>query len=180
MSLNSEEYLLKTLAEYNEEIGRLEEQEPSGELIEALANRGNVLSMLELYSSSLDDLKYAAALTEEIETDPGTFIYVHTALGKMCGQLGLDAAPHLRKAAEKLDKLNGTARHFDSKRAVRTCMDSSDLLIEEDEETALIYLNKTIELTSGKTDPWMENCRISALFDIGNIEFDSERYDDAL
>ena len=74
MSLNSEEYLLKTLAEYNEEIGRLEEQEPSGELIEALANRGNVLNMLELYSSSLDDLKYAAALTEEIETDPGTFI----------------------------------------------------------------------------------------------------------
>ena len=184
----SEDYLEKALSEYNDKVNDLESAGDSEELLEAYVNSGCVLKMLEHYTSSLEDLESAAEMADKIGTDDGTYVKMYSALGELYQHFGMDASEPLGKAASRLNKISSSSHHFDSRRVVSMCISSSEVLLEDGfYKEALPCLEKALDSTDSKMDPWMRNRRMEA-YDLMGELYDSiedpakaiECYDEAI
>ncbi len=164
MRSSSETYLEKALSEYNEAVNALEPDGPSEELLEAYVNRGCVLSMLEHYTSAMEDVVAASEMAESMEVDDGTYVKLYCMMGELSDRFGIDPAEPLSKAASRLGPVGPGSRHFDMRGLVRTCILSAELLMTGgDYEACLPFLEKAEECTYSKLDAWSLNRRMEAL-----------------
>ena len=176
----SESYLERALSDYNDKVNSLEPAGDSDELLEAYVNRGCVLEMLEHYTSSLEDLESAAEMADRIGTDDGTFVKLYSTLGGLYQHFGMDSLGPLAKAATRLGRITSSSHHFDSRRVVSTCIRSAEILLDDGyDREALPFLEKALEATDGKIDPWTRNRRMEVHDLLGELYDTIEDYSKA-
>ena len=167
---SSEAYLEKALSEYNEAVNALEPGGDSEELLEAYVNRGRVLSMLEHYTSAMDDLETASEMASRIGADDGTYVKMYAALGELSDRFGMDPVKPLAKAADRLGSVGPSSRHFDMRGLVRTCISSAEILMDADDYvTCMPFLEKAEACTASKMDTWSLNRRMEVLSLLGEV-----------
>ena len=174
MSGSSDEYLEKALSEYNAKVNGLEPAGDSEDLLEAYVNRGCILSMMEHYTSALDDLQAASEIESRIGSDDGTYVKMKTELGKLYSHFGTDPQEIYSDASARLRWIHPSSRHFDAKKIVGMCLESADILLEfSHTQDCIPYLDKALESTGSKIDPWMRNRRMEAFNLLGEV-YDTE------
>lgn len=169
-----EDYLEEALSEYNDKVNALESEGDSEELLEAYVNRGCILSMMEHFTSALEDLETASKMESRIGADDGTFVKMNSELGKLYSHFGIDPQVLYADVAARLQWIGATSRHFDLKGVVSMCLDSAEILLEFGHPSdSHPFLEKALETTQAKMDPWMKNRRVEALNLMGE-EYDAE------
>lgn len=158
----ADSHLEATLEELNDRVNDLELSGDRTGLLEALVNRGIVLSMMEYRTSAIDDLETAAGLAEELESDgigvdAGTAVKIHVTLGSLVFDQDGDPVEEYYLASLRLRDLGPGSNHYDARSIVRMCISvCEDLIDSEHPEDCGPFLDKGMEVASGH-DPWSLN-----------------------
>ena len=164
--MSSDDHLEEALREYNERIERLETEGSVSDLLEAYINRGTVFMLMESYISADGDFEDAIDIIEDEEAagnpvDVGLYIRAYESRGQMNrGSDDLVMLSDYRKIASRLPELDTSTRYFQLKDIVRLCTGcAEDLMDESHWNDALPFVEKGIEIISGKLGVWEDNRR---------------------
>ena len=163
MSPSFDEHLEAMLQDCNDRVNLLEEKEGSDEdMLDALINRGSVLSMMESYTSALSDFNDAVDIIYKMEkegkkVDPGSFVRVFVSRGELFGsedQMAEDYA----MASTRLNEVEEGTKYYDRKKIVRMCLDCGEDLLEGGHPGgAPPFMDKLFEMLNGRDDDWSRN-----------------------
>lgn len=165
----ADSHLETVLEELNDKVNALESSGGREELMEAYANRGFVLSMMDYRTSALDDLVSAADILDDLESggaeiDPGLFFKIHCVTASVLSAMGQDPGDEYALAASRIGAVNARSRGFDARSLIRLCVDSAEDLMDSDEPEGIVpYIGKALDLTQARTDPWSLNMRFHTL-----------------
>lgn len=165
----ADSHLETVLRELNDRVNELESSGGREELMEAYANRGFVLAMMDYRTSALDDLVSAADILDGLESDgaevdPGLFFRIHCVTASVLSALGQDPGDEYALAASRIGSVTARSRGLDARSLIRLCVDSAEDLMDSDEpEGTAPYTGKALDLTQARTDPWSLNMRFHAL-----------------
>ena len=165
MTLSFDEHLEAVLQDCNNRVHLLEESERSdGEMLDALINRGSVLTMMEYYTSALSDLEDAVDIVIKIESGGGTvdaesFVRALVSRGKLYKDMAPDRmAEDYAVASTRLGEINKETKFFDRKKMVRMCLDCcEDLLDNGHPEGTPPFIDKLYTMLVGRDDDWSKN-----------------------
>jgi hypothetical protein len=165
MTLSFDEHLEAVLQDCNNRIHQLEESGCSEEeMLDALINRGSVLSIMEYNTSALSDFEDAINIIIRIEVGGGTveagsFVRVFASRGGLCGSADPDQmAEDYAVAATRLGELGNSSKFFDRKKIVRMCLDCcEDLLDNGHPEGTPPFIDKLYLMLVGRNDNWSRN-----------------------
>jgi tetratricopeptide (TPR) repeat protein len=158
-----DEHLEVMLRDCNDRINQLEGSEYSDEdMLDALINRGSVLSMMEYYTSSLSDLNDAVDLIIKMEgggkhVDAGSFVRAFVSRGGLIEDLD-HIAEDYAMASTRLAELGDDSRFYDRKKIVRMCLDCCEDLLDIGHPGGVVpFVDKMYELLIGRDDDWSRN-----------------------
>jgi len=158
-----DEHLEALLQDCNNRINQLEESGCSDEeMLDALINRGSVLSMMEYYTSALSDFNDAIDIIIMMEesgrsVDPGSFVRVFVSRGELSADAD-NIAGDYAIASSRLKEVKANTKYFDRKKIIRMCLDcSEDLLQNGHPEGTASFVDKLYEMLVGHDDDWSRN-----------------------
>jgi tetratricopeptide (TPR) repeat protein len=170
MAPSADEHLASALREYNSKVDDMERSGTKEELLDALVNRGIVLSMMDSYVSAILDFDDAVEIINEIENggvkvDAGVFVKTFVSRGEIyAGDDGRYMADDYAVAASRLPELNENSRYFDRKKIINMCLDCCEDLIGEGFNTELFpFADKAHSLLIAKEDDWSRNRYVEVL-----------------
>lgn len=183
-----DEHLEAVLEDCNNRINNLEDSGGSDEeYLDALINRGSVLSMMEYYTAAISDFDDAVELITNIEknggkVDAGSFIKTLVSRGELYGPDDSDSmAEDYMLASTRLRELNENSKHFDRKRIIATCLNCTEDLIDIRFSDAVSpFVDKLYELLVGRDDVWSRNRYLETLNLSAQAMSDMELQDEAL
>ena len=163
MLTSSDEHLEAMLQDCNDRVNHLEESDCSDEdMLDALINRGSVLSMMEYYTSALSDFNDAAEILLRMEregkhSDPGSFVRVFVSRGELLGDSG-QMAEDYAIASTRLNEVGENTKFYDKKKIVRMCLDCCEDLLDSGHPGGTPpFVDKLYEMLVGRDDPWSKN-----------------------
>ncbi len=169
MALSFDEHLEAVLQDCNDRINQLEDSDHSDiEMLDALINRGSVLSMMEYYTSALSDFEDAADLIAKIErkgesVDPGSFVRVFVSRGELYGDDGRMADDYAI-ASVRLGEVREGSKFYDRKKIIRMCLDCCEDLLDAGYPGATApFVDKLYSLLVGHDDDWSRNRYVETL-----------------
>lgn len=183
-----DEHLEAALTDCNDRINQLEDSGGTREeFLDALINRGSVLSMMEYYTSAVSDFDDAIDLIQEMEdsgerVDAGSYVRAYVSRGELhnidnSGQTVEDYAV----ASLRLSELNENSKFYDRKKIIRMCLDCvEDLLDAGYPDETSSYIDKMFSLLVGKDDDWSRNRYVEMLNFSGQAMMDMEVSDQAM
>ncbi|MCL2295635.1 MAG: hypothetical protein FWC29_00945 [Methanomassiliicoccaceae archaeon] len=158
-----DERLEAMLQDCNDRVNDLEESEGSEEeMLDALINRGSVLSMMESYTSALSDFNDAVDIIIQMEkekkrVDPGSFVRVFVSRGELYGDRD-QMAEDYAIASTRLGEVGENTKFYDRKKIIRMCTDCCEDLLESGHSgEAYPFLDKLNEMLAGHKDDWSRN-----------------------
>ena len=158
-----DEHLEALLQDCNDRVNHLDELGGSDEeMLDALINRGSVLSMMEYYTSALSDFNDAVDIIIRTEregkkTDPGSFVRVFVSRGELNGNSD-QMAEDYAMASTRLNEINENTKFYDRKKIIRMCLDCcEDLLDSEHPVETSSFIDKLNEMLAGRDDSWSKN-----------------------
>ncbi|MCL2032508.1 MAG: hypothetical protein FWG96_04495 [Methanomassiliicoccaceae archaeon] len=171
MSPSLDEHLEAVLQDCNDRINRLEESGCSDdEMLDALINRGSVLSMMEYYMSALSDLNDAVDIIVKMEragkqADPGSFIRVFVSRGELYAENDPDQmAEDYAIASARLHEFGEDSKLYDRKKVIQMCLDCcEDLLSGGHPEGTSPFIDKLYTMLIGHDDDWSKNRYLETL-----------------
>ncbi|MCL1811816.1 MAG: hypothetical protein FWG41_06365 [Methanomassiliicoccaceae archaeon] len=160
-----DDHLEATLQDCNNRINSLEGSGGSDEeMLDALVNRGSVLSMMEYYTSALSDFEDAVDIIIRMETegktaDAGSFVRVFVSRGELYGDSDSDRlVEDYAIASTRLNELGENTKFYDRKKVVRMCLDCcEDLLDCGRPDGTAPFVGKLYEMLVGRDDVWSKN-----------------------
>ncbi|MDR3205938.1 MAG: hypothetical protein LBT41_02405 [Candidatus Methanoplasma sp.] len=183
---SSEEHLESALKEYNDRVNALEEEGSDVDLLDALINRGCVLSMMGHCVSALSDFDDAAEIAGRIEdgggeVDAGAYVKLFVSRGEAGGgKHPEDMAADYSLAASRLKKLSDGSRYYDGRKTVYMCIRCcGDLYDCGFPAIAGPFIEKAYSLLACKDDDWSRNRYAEVLNLEGAILFDADDMDGA-
>lgn len=163
-------HLEKALAEYNDKVDKLDREEPSMELLDALINRGTVLSMLDYTTSAKEDFDDAVDLIRTFEkqgihVDPGYYVRAYVSRAELYSEdEGDSALRDYGQAAEHLNDLRPDSKYYNKKSIADMCSVAIHSLGDMDElDTARPFIDKGLEITSDEDSDYFKNIRLDLL-----------------
>ena len=169
MPRSFDEHLEALLQDCNDRVNRLEGSGGSEEeMLDALINRGSILSMMEYFTSALSDFNDAIDIILRMEkkgkqADPGSFIRVFVSRGELNGDSG-QMAEDYAIASTRLGEVNENSKFYDRKKMIRMCMDCcEDLLDNEHPGEATPFIEKLYEMLTDPGDNWSKNRYLETL-----------------
>jgi hypothetical protein len=188
MSPSFDDHLEVALEDYNDKISKLEASGGTPEeFLDALVNRGSILSMMEYYVSAISDFDDAIGIIAELENegkevDPGSFIKAYVSRGELMSTENTNLiVEDYVTAASRLKKLNKNSKYFDERKIVMMCMNCSEDLVDCGfPGEAVPFIEKLYEILPGKTDNWSLNRYLETLNLDGQAMNDLSNQDQAL
>ena len=188
-----DEHLESMLRDCNDRINQLEVSGSSDEdMLDALINRGSVLSMMEYYTSALSDFNDAADLIAQMErggktADPGSFVRVFVSRGELNAD-PTQMAEDYSIASTRLAEVKENTKFYDRKKIIRMCTDCCEDLIDNGLPGGTPpYIDKLYEMLVGRDDDWsrnryLETMNLSAqsMFDLGMEDEAMEYFSEAV
>ena len=169
MPQSFDEHLEAMLQDCNDRVNSIEESEGSEEeMLDALINRGSVLSMMESYTSALSDFNDAVDIILWMEkegkrVDPGSFVRVFVSRGELYGDRDQMAGDYAM-ASTRLGEIGENTKFYDRKKIIRMCMDCcEDLLDSGYPGETHPFIDKLHEMLTGREDSWSKNRYIEML-----------------
>ncbi|MCL2295469.1 MAG: hypothetical protein FWC29_00090 [Methanomassiliicoccaceae archaeon] len=163
MSPSFDDHLEAILQDCNDRVNQLEESGGSDEeMLDALINRGSVLSMMEYYTAALSDFDDAVDIIVRTEkagkaVDPGCFVRSFVSRGELVADKDQTAEDYV-VASTRLRELNDNSKFCDRKKTVWICLDCGrDLIYSGHPEGAVPFADKLYEMLTGKDDSWSRN-----------------------
>lgn len=163
-------HLEKALAEFNSKVDYLSRQEASIELLDALINRGSVLSMLDYITSAKEDFDDAITLigtleNQGIEIDPGYYVRAFVSRADLYPEDDKTTAlADYASAAEHLADLHPGSKYYDKKTIAGMCSLATRSIGDLDHlSLARPFISKGLEMTSGEDMPYFKNIRLGLL-----------------
>jgi tetratricopeptide (TPR) repeat protein len=158
-----DEHLEVMLQDCNDRVNYLEESGGSEEeMLDALVNRGSVLSMMEYYTSALSDFNDAVDIILQMESegkqvDPGTFVRVYLSRGELYGDSGQTAEDYAA-ASTRLGEVEDGTKFYDRKKIIRACLDCCEDLLDSGHPGGTPpFIDKLYEMLAGREDDWSKN-----------------------
>jgi hypothetical protein len=188
MSPSFDDHLEVALEDYNDKISKLETSEGTPEeFLDALINRGSVLSMMEYYISAISDFNDAIEIIEKLEkkgkeVDPGSFIKAYVSRGELMSSENVDQTVEDYVAAtSRLKKLNKDSKYFDERKIVMMCINCSEDLVDNGFPGEVVpFFEKLYDILPNKTDNWSLNRYLETLNLGGQAMNDLSDQDQAL
>ena len=182
-----DDHLEALLKDCNDRINQLEDSNGTDEeMLEALINRGSVLSMMEYYTSALSDFEDAVDLIVEMEKDgkqveAGSFVRVFVSRGELYGDTDRDQmAEDYSIASTRVNEIAPGSRYYDRKRIIRMCLDCSEDLLDCDRpNNASVFIEKLYSLLIGYEDNWSRNRYLETLNIAGHSMNEMNMHDEA-
>jgi tetratricopeptide (TPR) repeat protein len=182
-----DDHLEELLKDCNDRINELEESgDPGGEMLDALINRGSVLSMMEYYTSALSDFDDAADVIFEMEregkrVDAGSFVRVFVSRGELYGDIDHDQmAEDYSIASTRLSEVAADSKYYDRKKIIRMCLDcSEDLLDNRHPDRISPFIDKLYTQLIGRDDDWSKNRYLEMLNIVGHSMVEMKAEDEA-
>ncbi|AGI47782.1 hypothetical protein TALC_00786 [Thermoplasmatales archaeon BRNA1] len=167
---SSDEHLERALSEYNEAVNRLEADGPSTELLDALINRGRILSMMDSWVTAMEDFNDAVDIIDTLsregkKVDAGTYVMAYISRGILQGEKD-DKAMYddYMAASVRLPEVGEKSRFYDRKSLIKECIDCAGDLVEADlQDGADPFIEKALSLLVGYDDPWSRNRYFEAM-----------------
>ncbi|MDR1691035.1 MAG: hypothetical protein LBR42_04230 [Candidatus Methanoplasma sp.] len=165
MSPSFDEHLEAILEDCNNRVNRLEGSEgQKSELLEALINRGKVLSMMELYTSAISDFDEAIDIIKELEnegkeTDAGSYVRAFISRGELYGiESPEQMAEDYITASARLNELDENSKHYDRKKIITMCMACCEDLIDAGYPSEVsVFIDELYKMLIGRDDDWSRN-----------------------
>jgi len=165
MSLSFDEHLEAVLQDCNNRVHQLGGSGGSDEeMLDALINRGIVLSMMEYYTSALSDLDEAVDIIIGMEesgrtADAESFVRVFVSRGELYGDMDPgQMTDDYAVASTRLSEIGKGTKFFDRKKIVRMCLDCcEDLLDNGRPEGTAPFVDKLYSMLVGCDDDWSRN-----------------------
>jgi len=188
MSPSFDEHLEAALKDHNDKISKLETSGgTSEEFLDALINRGSILSMMEYYVSAISDFDDAIAIIAELEeegktVDPGSFIKAYVSRGELMSpeNMGQTVEDYIT-AASRLSKLEITSKYFDERKIVVMCINCCEDLVDSEFPGEIApFIEKLYEILPRKKDNWSLNRYLEMLNLDGQATADLSHPDQAL
>ncbi|MCL2148974.1 MAG: hypothetical protein FWH47_06535 [Methanomassiliicoccaceae archaeon] len=163
-----DEHLEAVLQDCNDRVNRLEEAGcPDAEMLDALIDRGSVLSMMEHYTSALSDLEDAVDMIIRMEregepVDPGSFVRVFVSRGGIYAESdpGMMADDYAI-ASMRLHEFDEGSRLYDRRKVVQMCLGCCEGLLNGGRpEGVPPFADKIRAELAGLTDGWSRNRRL--------------------
>lgn len=176
------------LSDCNERVNQLDEKGGTEEeYLDALLNRGSVLSMMEYYTSAVSDFDDAVDIIRNMaengkEVDAGRYVKALVSRGELYSLDSLDMmAEDYSLAATRISELNENSRYYDRKRIVTMCLDCSEDLVDAGYLDAVSpFIDKAYELLVGHDDKWSRNRYLDMLNISGRAMSDAGVFDKAV
>ena len=163
MHSSFDEHLEAMLQDCNDRVNQLEESESSDEeMLDALINRGSVLSMMEYYTSALSDFNDAVDIILKLEkegkrADPGSFVRIFVSRGELLGNKD-QMAEDYATASIRLGEVGVNTKFYDRKKIIRMCLDCSEDLLDNGHHGGTPpFVDKLYEMLIGYDDDWSKN-----------------------
>lgn len=161
-------HLEKALAEFNSKVDDLSRREDSIELLDALINRGAVLSMLDYVTSAKEDFDDAILLMDRlagkgVAIDAGYYVRAYVSRAELYPEGEEESAlADYQKAIGHLADLRPGSKYYDKKNIAEMCSISTQSIGDlERLSLARPFIDKGLEMTSGedssfsKTSAWV-------------------------
>ncbi len=189
-----DEHLEAALKDCNNRINQLEEDGSDEDLLDALINRGSVLSMMEYYTSAMSDFDDAIDIIQSMESkdigiDAGSYVRAYLSRGELHS---MDNSEQMVEdysvASTRLSEINEDSKYYDRRKIIRTCLDCCEDLLDAGypDETAS-FIDKLYVLLVGRDDDWSRNRYVEmlnisgqAMTDLGMDEQAMEHYSDSI
>jgi tetratricopeptide (TPR) repeat protein len=160
-----DDHLDAVLRDCNNRIDQLEESGGTDEeMLDALINRGSVLSIMEYYTAALSDFDDAVDVIIRIEkagkrVDSGSFVRVFVSRGELYGQNDADQmAEDYGIASTHLHDFGEDSKLYDRKKIILMCLDCcEDLLDNGHPEGTSPFVDKLYTMLAGHDDDWSTN-----------------------
>ncbi|MDR3074880.1 MAG: hypothetical protein LBU30_02430 [Candidatus Methanoplasma sp.] len=183
-----DEHLEAILEDCNNRVNLLEETGGSKEeFLDALVNRGSVLSMMEYYTSAISDLCDAIEMIREMEregvtADAGIYIRAFILKGELCRTEDPDQmAEDYATASMRLSEIGENSRYYDRKRIINKCLDCcEDLIDTEHPGETHPFIEKLYVMLTGHDDDWSRNRYVELLNLNAQAMYDMDMDDQAL
>lgn len=163
-------HLEKALAEFNSKVDDLSRKDASIELLDALINRGAVLSMLDYITSAKEDFDDAILLIKTfekdgVEIDPGYYVRAYAARADLYGEGEEESAlEDYRSAAQHLAGLHPGSKYYDKKTIADLCSIATRSIGDlEQLSEARPFIDKGLEVTAGEDTLFFRNIRLGLL-----------------
>jgi tetratricopeptide (TPR) repeat protein len=181
-----DEHLEAVLRDCNDRINQLEGSYTTDEeMLDALINRGSVLSMMEYYTSALADFNDAVDLIVKMErdgkaVDPGSFVRVFVSRGELNADPG-HMAEDYSIASTRLGEIKEDTKFYDRKKIIRMCLDCcEDLLDNGIPGETPPFIDKLYEMLVGRDDDWSRNRYLEMMNLSAQSMFDMNMEDEAM
>jgi len=166
-----DDHLETALKDYNNKIGEMETSGgTSEEFLDALINRGSILSMMEYYVSAISDFDDAITIIGELEEggkeiDSGSFVKAYVSRGELMSSESFNqTVEDYITAASRLKKLNRNSKYFDERKIVMMCINCSEDLIDNGFPREVVpFIEKLYDILPNKTDNWSLNRYLETL-----------------
>ncbi|MDR0309895.1 MAG: hypothetical protein LBH88_03975 [Candidatus Methanoplasma sp.] len=166
-----DEHLDAALQDCNNRINQLEGSGGSDEeMLDALINRGSILSMMESYTSAMSDFDDAVDVIIRMEdagkhVDPGSFVKVFVSRGELYGDTDPDQMTEdYGIASARLHEIGDGHKFYDWKKAVRMCLDCcEDLLDNGHPESTAPFTDTLYRMLVSRNDEWSVNRYVETL-----------------
>lgn len=163
-------HLEKALAEFNCKVDDLSRKEDSIELLDALINRGAVLSMLDYVTSAKEDFDDAILLMDKlakngVKIDAGYYVRTYVSRAELYSEGEEDnAIEDYRKAIEHLADLHPGSKYYDKKTIADMCSIATQSIGDlEQLSLAHPFIEKGLEITSNEDSSFFKNIRLGLL-----------------
>jgi len=171
MSPSFDEHLEAALRDYNEKVNMLESSNgTSEEMLDALINRGSVLSMMEHNISAISDFDDAILLISELDSegkavDAGIYVKAYVSKGELICLDDIDEAVECySKAASRLNDLNERSRYYDGRKLINMCLNCCEDLIDGGHPGEVTpFIDKLTQILGKKDDDWSRNRYVETL-----------------
>lgn len=185
---SADEHLEEALRDYNSKVDRLESEGGTDEeLMDALINRGCILSMMEYYVSAISDFDDAIEIIAHIEAaggrvDAGSVVKAYVSRGEIRG--GDDLRPmadDYANAALRIGELTEKSKYYDRKKIITMCINCAEDLVDEHFPLEVQpFVDRAWSFLIGREDIWSKNRYVEILNLNGQAAMDLEDDDDAV
>ncbi len=163
-------HLEKALAEFNSKVDDLSRREDSIEMLDALINRGAVLSMLDYVTSAKEDFDDAVLLMDRlagkgVAIDAGYYVRAYVSRAELYPEDEEEnALADYQKAIGHLADLRPGSKYYDKKNIAEICSISTQSIGDlERLSLARPFIDKGLEMTSGEDSSFFKNIRLGLL-----------------
>ncbi|MDR1404786.1 MAG: hypothetical protein LBJ20_04380 [Candidatus Methanoplasma sp.] len=166
-----DEHLEAILEDCNERVNRSEESGGSAEeYLDALIDRGSILSMMEYYTSAVSDFDDAIEIISKIEregrvTDAGMYVRAFISRGELHGTENPEQmAGDYAAASLRLHELGDGSKYYDRKKMINKCLDCCEDLIDAGYPGEVsVFIDKLYVMLAGHDDNWSKNRYVEML-----------------